>query len=575
MQVAIGIVVVAIIIYAAVKGFQMYIDKQVRQLTERQQALTKQSQTTDFEKIEQLGLTGGSLTKLAALQEAGQTIQDDQLPAVSEQLTAITAQARSVKFLDAQQNLKKAVTALDAIEQQQADIRNGLQALDAADEAHRQAVASLEKKYQGLRKTLLSQNFSFGPSIDPLEDRLANLENDFDRFSELAKAGDHDAAEQVLDQLRHDTSALEMDIDRIPPIYKDLVSGFPDQIGELASGYRQLIAQNYNFEIDSIEPELTALEQAIADNTALLGALKVSDAENGNHAIAKRIDHLYDVMQIEIDAKAVVDEQQDAISKFLTHAMNQNHHLQIELDRLAQSYTLNNQEVERTRELNEQLKNIEAIYQADTTAITSKQAVFSQIAAHFAEQDEQLKGIEEEQVAINAGVADLTAEESKAHDTLQRFDFEIHAIKRQVENLNLPGLPKDYLDYFKVVSKEIERLDHDINKLVINMDDITKQLIVIQADMATLREKTNDLTDAATMAEQLLQYANRYKTNHEEVQTASVEAQRLFTEAHDYAQSLEVIATAIDKVDAGAYKRIEDSYYANKQAERSEKEVQQ
>ncbi|MFB9770192.1 septation ring formation regulator EzrA [Lactiplantibacillus modestisalitolerans] len=568
MQVAIGIVVVAIVIYVAVKGFQVYLNKQAQQLIVRQQALVKQSQTTDFEKIEQLGLTGGSLAKLEALQTDGQQVADEQLPAVNKQLTAITTQVRSVKFLEARQGLKQVQTDLDTIEKRQAVIQEGLQALDDADAAHREAVASLEKKYQGLRKTLLSQNFSFGPSIDKLEDRLSNLESDFDQFSKLAKSGDHDAAEHVLDQLQHDTSSLEMDLDRIPPIYKDLVSGFPDQLSELASGYQQLVAQHFHFEVATIEPEISALKQAIADNTALLGDLKVTEAENGNHAIEKRIDHLYDVMQTEIDAKAQVDAKQGEISKFLTHAMNQNHRLQVELDRLAQSYTLNNHEVERTRELNEQLKNIESVYQADMTALTSKQAVYSQIAAHYQDQDKQLKGIEEEQVTINDGVANLMAEESKAHDTLQRFDFEIHSIKRKVENLNLPGLPGDYLDYFKVVSKEIEKLDHDINKLVINMDDITKQLIVIQSDMATLKEKTDDLIDAAMMAEQLLQYANRYKTNNDEVQQASAEAQQLFNEAHDYARSLEVIATAIDKVDTGAYKRIEDSYYAQKQAER-------
>lgn len=568
MQVAIGIVVVAIVIYAAVKGFQVYIDKQVQQLTKRQADLDDESQKTDFEKIEQLGLTGGSLAKLETLQADGKTIRNDQLPAIVEQLSKIKTLARGIKFVDANQSLKRVGADLDAVQQQIDAVRAGLKALDDADEAHRQAVSSLEKKYQNLRKTLLSKNFAFGPSIDKLEDRLANLESDFDKFSELAKAGDHDAAEKVLDQLRHDTSALEMDIDRIPPIYKDLVSGFPDQLKELASGYQQLVDQHFHFEVATIEPEINALKQAIDDNVAVLGDLKVSDAENGNHAIEKRIDHLYDVMQTEIDAKEKVDQQQDEISKFLTHAMNQNHRLQIELDRLAQSYTLNNHEVERTRELNEQLKTIESTYQADMTAITSKQAVYSQIAAHYEDQQKQLKGIEEEQVGINDGVANLTAEETKAHDTLQRFDFEIHAVKRQIENLNLPGLPSDYLDYFQVVTREIERLDHDINKLVINMDDITKQLIVIQADMATLQEKTADLIDAAMMAEQLLQYANRYKTNHDEVQQASEESQRLFNEKHDYARSLEIIATAVDKVDPGSYKRIEDSYYAQKQATR-------
>ncbi|MFC6163397.1 septation ring formation regulator EzrA [Lactiplantibacillus dongliensis] len=564
MQVAIGIVIVAVVIYIAIIGFQKYIDKQVQQLADRQQAIVDQAQATDFEKIEQLSLTGGSLAKFEDLQATAKAIQNEQLPAVSEQLTQIKQQAHGVKFVDARQNLKKVDTKLAAIKAQLGDVQAGLDALDDADQAHRAAVASLEKKYQDLRKVLLSQNFSFGPSIDKLEDRLANLESDFDNFSQLAKSGDHDAAEKVLDQLRHDTSALETDIDQIPPIYKDLVSGFPDQLTELQSGYHQLIDRHFHFEVATIEPEIQSLNKAIDDNKDLLGNLKVEAAQNGNHAIEKRIDHLYDVMQAEIDAKEVVDARQDEISKFLTHAMNQNHRLQVELDRLAQSYTLNNHEIERTRELNEQLKNIQDIYQADMTALTSKQAVYSQIAAHYEDQDKQLKGIEEEQVGINDGVAGLAAEESKAHDTLQRFDFEIHAIKRQVENMNLPGLPKDYLDYFMVVGKEIEKLDHDINKLVINMEDITKQLIVIQADMATLKEKTTDLTDAAVLSEQLLQYANRYKNSHDDVQAASEEAQRLFNEDFDYARSLEVIASAVDKVNPGSYKRIEDSYYSQK-----------
>ncbi|VDG19175.1 septation ring formation regulator EzrA [Lactobacillus plantarum JDM1] [Lactiplantibacillus mudanjiangensis] len=564
MQVAIGIVVVAIVIYAAIVGFQKYIDKQVRQLTDQQQQLVTQTQALDFEKIQRLGLTGGSLAKFEDLQAEAKSVENDQLPAIIERLKQVQQQARSVRVVDAKQALTKISGTLAELKTKLTTIQSGLDDLDQADQAHRQAVASLEKKYQDLRKVLLSQNFSFGPSIDQLEDRLANLESDFDNFSQLAKSGDHDAAERVLDQLHHDTSALETDIDQIPPIYKDLVSGFPDQLGELKTGYDQLVAQHFHFEVATIEPELQALKQAIADNTALLGELKVEEAQTGNHAIEKRIDHLYDVMQVEIDAKAVVDEQQSEISKFLTHAMNQNHRLQVELDRLAQSYTLNNHEIERTRELNEQLKNIQSVYQADMTALTSKQAVYSTIAAHYEEQNKQLKGIEEEQVAINEGVAGLAEEESKAHDTLQRFDFEIHAIKRQVENMNLPGLPASYLDYFMVVSKEIEKLDHDINKLVINMDDITKQLIVIQADMATLKEKTTDLTDAAVLAEQVLQYANRYKNSHEDVQAASVEAQRLFNEEFDYTKSLELIGAAVDKVDPGSYKRIEDSYYSSK-----------
>ncbi|HBF75348.1 MAG TPA: septation ring formation regulator EzrA, partial [Lactobacillus sp.] len=126
------------------------------------------------------------------------------------------------------------------------------------------------------------------------------------------------------------------------------------------------------------------------------------------------------------------------------------------------------------------------------------------------------------------------------------------------------GVAKSYLDYYQVVSDEIDKLTDDMNQVQINMEDITKQLIMIQSDLDILTEKTNDLIDSAQLAEQLIQYANRYRMTHEEVATASQEAQRLFDEDYDYPKSLETIATVLDEVEPGSYKRLEDRYYKTK-----------
>lgn len=96
------------------------------------------------------------------------------------------------------------------------------------------------------------------------------------------------------------------------------------------------------------------------------------------------------------------------------------------------------------------------------------------------------------------------------------------------------------------------------------MEEITKQLIMIESDLDILAEKTTDLVDSAELSEQLLQYANRYRLTHDEVAKASQEAQRLFDQEFDYAKSLETIATVLDQVEPGSYKRLEDNYYKRK-----------
>ena len=94
--------------------------------------------------------------------------------------------------------------------------------LQEVDKQHREAVHELEKKYQDLRKTLLAKNFAFGPSIDGLEERLGQLEGNFDTFTRLTQEGDHERAADVLSQLQTDTTNLEDLIAAIPPLYKDL-----------------------------------------------------------------------------------------------------------------------------------------------------------------------------------------------------------------------------------------------------------------------------------------------------------------------------------------------------------------
>jgi septation ring formation regulator len=67
------------------------------------------------------------------------------------------------------------------------------------------------------------------------------------------------------------------------------------------------------------------------------------------------------------------------------------------------------------------------------------------------------------------------------------------------------------------------------------------------------------------MCEQLLQYANRYKTSHPEVDKAVVQAKDLY-QHYNYAQAADVIAAALEQVEPGAYQKVEDDYLASKSA---------
>lgn len=561
LQVLIGVVVIAVVIVGGLYLFQRHTINRVNDLQAHKQRLAGLHIDHEIADGAKLSLTGESLDQFNEMKQRFQKVNDQSFKQIDELADEIRNDARGVNFVITNQKLKQLSQLVTTADSETTAVKESLQTLQKVDQDHRKAVSELEKKYQQLRKKLLSENFKFGPSIDQLEEHLSDLEDQFDHFSQLTAQGDHSKAHEVLVELRSQTASLDQSIEAIPPLFTKLSVNYPGQLQELVAGYQKLNDQDYQFVDADIPQEINNISKQREETLAKLALLEIEAVKKADASLERQIDHLYDVMQKEIDARPEVTKLMPEIGKFITHAHNQNHNLLIELDRLSQNYTLDHAELETTRGLGEQIKAIESVYQTDMIAIHKHTAIDSQVLERQTSANEKLTQIELQQNQVNDSVAGLRDDEKRAKQTLNHFSTEIHSVKRQVEGLNLPGLPKEYLDYFFLVSDEITKLDEDINRIKINMEDITKQLLIVQADLETLQEKTNDLRDSSQLTERLLQYSNRYREDHQEVDEAAQKAQQLFSKDHDYSASLEAIATVLDKVEPGSYKRLESNYY--------------
>ncbi|ANZ61706.1 septation ring formation regulator EzrA [Secundilactobacillus paracollinoides] len=563
-KVFVGIIILAIVIYGGILIYQQYLLRQLKTIDQERQGLDIDSLEAAVAQVKTMSLTGKTLDQVEALLSDYTALNETRLPRLKAQLDQATGAAKQYRLLATHSNVKKAQSSLKVTQDAIAKLTEQIDALKKVDEDHKAAVKALEKKYQDLRKTLLAKNFMYGPSIDGLETQLGTLEDDNDRFRELTSQGDHEKAAELLAQLQTDTEHLEEMIQQIPPLYKNLETEFPAQITELQQGEATLSAQGFKYPETDMHDQIQGLNGEVKAGKEALTQLDMDKVQANDTALTNKIDHFYDTMEKEMGAKEKVTENLDTLAKFISHARNQNTLLTRELDRLSLNYTLDHQEVETAREFKEQIRNIDSAYQADIEAIQSNEAVYTQVLARQTQAEHDLQQIEEQQQTINTTVSGLVKEEQQARDTLQQFELRQHGLRRQVENLNLPGVSKTYLDYYNVVRDEIAKLNDDINQVQINMEEITKQLIMIESDLDILAEKTTDLVDSAELSEQLLQYANRYRLTHDEVAKASQEAQRLFDQEFDYAKSLETIATVLDQVEPGSYKRLEDNYYKRK-----------
>lgn len=558
-QIIIGILIILAIILAGLYYYQKRLVRQCEQIDAQIKQLQELKLDQQLKKVEQLKVTGDSQEQLEKFKKNYQDNIVPQEKKLVEELEAIKPLIHTSKAFSLAKRLGNLELAVHELNDQCLKAKASLHHVEELHQAHKRAIDQIKQRYRHFHRVLDEKSFEYGDSVQMLNERLAGLEKEYDKFSKLSQAGDYDAAQQVLTDLKQGNQKLADLIELIPKLYKPLIAEFPTQLNELSSGYEQLTKQNYRFTVDDIPEKIKQLHHLCQEDLKQIGNLQLEGVEDSIKDVAEQIDDLYATMQSEIDARPQVEHLMGVLGKFITHAATQNSELSNELERLSINYTLNNHEIETARSLNEQIINIKKEYDDDQEAITNHSAIYSQILTRQDKNEKSLTAIEKQQAKINDEVAKLQGDQQRAEQMLQKYSTRLRTTRRQVERLNLPGLPKDYLDYFFGVSDEIKRLADELQKYKVDMDEVTKQLIIVESDLETLDEKTSDIHDSVELTELLQQYANRFSDNSK-VATAAAKSQEEFNK-FNYTKSLETIATALEEAEPGSYKRIEDSYY--------------
>ena len=557
------LLVVVLVVVVVILGSVLYLQRQgkktVAELQDLRQGINEDDIIKKLDKLNEADLSGKTKKQATSFLHDYQEQVVNPLKMLDNEIESAGQLLQGSKLFSSRSKLTDLSQQLTQIQQTARSISQQINELSQLQSSQQTAEATLAKQFEEFHQQFDTDGYQFGKSVHLLGKRLADLEADYQHFLKMYKSGDYLAAQELLKNVQTETTAFKQLVDQVPPLYKPLLTVYPDQLKELTGAVQQLTDQHYHFVEENLGDKINSLKQEATSALEQLNQLELGEVAHTNEHLKTQIDHYYDIMQREIDARPHVQQALDNLGSHLHHAQEQNNELKSMLTRLSESYTFNNDEIATTRDLDGQLANIANQYQHDSDAVKNQTAVDSRILDNCQQNEKSLNAIEVQQQKINDSVAMMQEDEQRAEKAIKHFASQLKAIKRHAEALNLPGLSKKYLDYFFMVSDEIGKLNDNIHAEKLNMDEITKQLLMVQSDMQTLSDKTDDLRDAAMLTERLMQYANRFDDN-EDVTQAAAKAQKLY-DSYEYKEAMEAIATALEIAEPGALKRIEDAYY--------------
>lgn len=514
-----------------------------------------------LKKIEEMKLAGASRDQFSHLKSDYQKQLNEVVPEVLRQIRGAEYKNTQFKVFGSSKVLKQVDQSLNDLKSKLDSISDELDELSKSDELNATQSEALQQTYEDLRKKILTQSFNYGSAADKLEDELTEIAGLLDKETQLTDKGDHIEASQYLDDVKIKLGLITDQLKVIEPLHHDLNEVFPGQIEEINSVYQKLINQKYNFEED-VESLIKDVQTSLDSANSELGELNFDYVNNTNEEISQNIDHLYDILSIEMDAKRSVLKQQKPVLDYINHAKFQHNRLDSRIQKLTNDYILAEDDTKKFKENLVALNDIRSRFDQDVQNIADKNAVFSHAESDFRTIVKQLDDIESSEKSINDNFNQMISSERIARNSVDKYAKRLEIQKKVVEQLRLNGLPDDYLDYFYMVYDEITKLYNELDAEQINMEDISKQVIVTQEDLENLVQKTTDLKMNVRLAEKLLQYANRYADKDADFADQLTRARALFDDDYEYGKSVETISAALERVESGSVERIKETINA-------------
>ena len=514
--------------------------------------------------LKNLNLTGQTKRTYETWQATWQTITRFRFPEIEASLVSAEQYTQRLNFVKGSQISNQASQLIEETKAEVDKIYTALQKLLDSEKKNREELEVLQERYASMRKDLLAHSFSFGEALESLEKRLSYLELDFTKFNTLTNEGDHLEAKEVLGRIETEMQDFEQIVEEVPKYLKEIEEEYEDQVADLKEGYQKMVEEHYQFPKISIPAEIQKIEEIIAVAREHIKATELEEARQQLDKVAREIDQLYLVMETEYEAKAFVKRNRAQVERKLNQVLQSNRYVNVEVDRVSQNFVLANNEFNRVQDVAKQLEKEQEAVAYYSKALQNQQVPYSIVKEHYEIVLNTLKEIDENQLALVNTLTGLSQQEKSIRDGLDVFELDLRNMKRTIEKYHLPGLPKEYLELFFATSSRIEQLSQLMNRVKLDMTEITGLNQTIEDDVEKLDIMTEEIVDNAQLTEYMIQQANRYRLEHPEIDTAIQQALEQFNHFYRYGESLAIIEKALNQVDPGSAQRVRANYESEK-----------
>ncbi|SEM38520.1 septation ring formation regulator [Mesobacillus persicus] len=513
----------------------------------------------EMSKVKKLNMTGQTEELFERWRKKWDDIVTSELPDIEEFLLDAEDFTDKLRFGKAKESLGSIESRLTGIEEKISSILEELNELVGSEEKNRSEIDSLKEQYRDCRKNLLAHRHSFGKAEKGLEDQLNDISGDFEKFDEKTENGNYLEAREIVLSIKNRLDEMEIKMEMIPQLIHDCQLGIPAQINELKEGCREMVQQGYVLDHLGIEKVIEEAEKQLSEFQALIDETEIDDMKVGIEELKGKLDQLFDLLENEAIARQFIHKSEKELKDLFKTTVDESDIIQEEIQTVQQSYELADKELDAHLLAEERLEQLSKRYEVLVAKMIQGEVAYSFLKEELTALNEDLEECNHEQQDFKEKLNALRKDEMAARDKVRELSKQITEMVKLITQSNLPGLAQGYKYLLEDAKESIQNVADKLEQKPLNIPTVQQYLEIAELTVGKLASTTKETVENVKLAERVIQYGNRYRSKYPSVSKGLKKAEDSFRN-YDYRQALEEAAAAIEEVEPGALKKIEEIF---------------
>ncbi|OXS73729.1 septation ring formation regulator EzrA [Lysinibacillus sp. KCTC 33748] len=553
------IIPVILLLILAIVGFMMRRKHTtiIAKLENEKSQIQNNPINEEISKVKSLNMNGETEEMFERWRNSWDEVIDVHMTKIDSLLFDAEDQINRLRFNKATLIEREIEDYIKKCEQDKDKILEELNELIGSEEKNRIEIEQLKEYYRSARKTLLAHQHSFGVALPALEKKLETFVQKFEEFDMLTSEGNYLQAREIVIGLNQESQQTFEYINDVPAILTELQVKLPGAVQELRSGQREMEDQSYYLQHLELTEELNKFEEEFVTLKSELAELNLNVVKPRVTDINEEIDHFYDLLEKEVIAKNYVDQNCDRLLSSITNVISSTRLVSDEATFVQQSYRLNEKDAEIPKAALKQLEALQRRYDLLAMRVREEKSAYSSLQEELIEISEELERIHEEQGHLSNTMKKLRIDENKARMQVESLKKTLQETDRLLNKANIPGIPEEMDARLDEAAEHIYLVMQSLQEVPLNMGTVHNNLNAATLCVEDVKTKSRELIENVMLIERIIQYGNRHRATNPKLNSRLKEAEGSFNQFR-YSKALEEAGTAVEEMEPGALKRIQE-----------------